>query len=455
MLKMKQRHILLLAAMAATATLSAESQKFAEDYHSTREDFRDSLMHNTRIIYMGSHDTDAPTTAAGVINGPDSTAMNLLLRYYYDQFHHTQSPDAPYFMFLSRDDRLAMGIGGCVRMRGYYDWGGAVSTSAFAPITIPVPANPENMRKIGATPAGTTLYFKVIGSQRIVGSYGLYIECNFNGYDGVGFKLKKAYATFDDWTVGYAPSTYSDPAALPPTVDAQGPSNKIAPVNVLLRWMPRVHRNWVFAVSAEMPSTTERIDNVTTGKVSNWLPDGAAFVQYEWGRTSHVRLAAIARSLNYRDLIAAKNHTLCGYGLLLSTVMHPMPAMTFYGTLNYGRGNEGVGTDLLFGRYDLLNDPDRPGRMFMPRSYGFCVGLQYDITPRVFASVSFSKSALLAGRFKQPDEYNYGLSGAVNLFWNPRPRFQAAIEYDWGRRKNFSGDARNAQRVGALVQFSF
>ena len=117
MLKMKQCHILLLAAMAATATLSAESQKFAEDYHSTREDFRDSLMHNTRIIYMGSHDADAPTTAAGVINGPDSTAMNLLLRYYYDQFHHTQSPDAPYFMFLSRDDRLAMGIGGCVRMR--------------------------------------------------------------------------------------------------------------------------------------------------------------------------------------------------------------------------------------------------------------------------------------------------------------------------------------------------
>ena len=40
----------------------------------------------------------------------------------------------PYFMFLSKDASLAGGIGGCVRMRGYFDWDGAQPTSAFARI---------------------------------------------------------------------------------------------------------------------------------------------------------------------------------------------------------------------------------------------------------------------------------------------------------------------------------
>ncbi|MDE6826334.1 MAG: hypothetical protein K2J18_06150, partial [Paramuribaculum sp.] len=51
---------------------------------------------------------------------------NILDRFYYDQFRSFQDPEAPYFLFMSRDAKLTMGIGGCVRMRGWYDWGGAI-----------------------------------------------------------------------------------------------------------------------------------------------------------------------------------------------------------------------------------------------------------------------------------------------------------------------------------------
>lgn len=30
-------------------------------------------------------------------------------------------------MFMSKDSRLAMGMGGTVRMRSYFDWGGAIA----------------------------------------------------------------------------------------------------------------------------------------------------------------------------------------------------------------------------------------------------------------------------------------------------------------------------------------
>ena len=97
--------------------------------------------------------------------------------------------------------------------------------------------DPANNSKLGATPAGSTLFFRVIGKNKTFGNYQLYLEANFNGYGGTDFHLKKAYAQLNNVTVGYASSTFSDPAALPPTVDANGPANKISPTSVLIRWM--------------------------------------------------------------------------------------------------------------------------------------------------------------------------------------------------------------------------
>lgn len=58
-------------------------------------------------------------------------------------------------MLMSKDAQLAMGIGGVVRMRGWYDWGGALNSSAFAPYDISIPTNPARDRWLGSTPSGT------------------------------------------------------------------------------------------------------------------------------------------------------------------------------------------------------------------------------------------------------------------------------------------------------------
>ena len=138
---------------------------------------------------------------------------------------------------MSKDANLAMGIGGAVRMRGYYDWGGAVPSSAFIPYLTPMNPSPTSMKHFGTTPSGTCLFFRVLGRNKTLGDYQLYIEANFNGYNSRDFLLKKAYAIINDFTIGYASSTFSDPAAVPPTVDAAGPNNKITPTSVLVRYM--------------------------------------------------------------------------------------------------------------------------------------------------------------------------------------------------------------------------
>lgn len=79
----------------------------------------DSLIASHKIVYIDGKPADAETRAY-----VDSVRRRISA-FYYDQFRHFSDPAAPYFLFMSKDARLAMGIGGCVRMRAYYDWGGA------------------------------------------------------------------------------------------------------------------------------------------------------------------------------------------------------------------------------------------------------------------------------------------------------------------------------------------
>ncbi len=443
-----KRLIFTLTAVSAIS-LTSLAQFPEGETKSLVDQMHDSILNSHKIILIDNN------KEAGYGQQYNDSIRKVIDKFYYDQFRHFSDPEAPYFLFLSRDSNLAMGIGGSVRMRGYFDWGGAIPSPAFTPYLIPMTTNPTQKRDFATTPAGTCLFFRVIGRNKTLGDYSLYIEANFNGYNSRDFHLKKAYATINDFTIGYASSTFSDPAAVPPTVDSQGPTDKLARTSVLVRWMPRVKTNWVFAVSAETPSTYIAADNTDTEKVDEWIPDGAAFVQYEWGRTSHVRLAGIVRSLSYRDMTEAKNHYLTGWGMQLSTVFHPFLPVTVYGTANYGHGYAGMGGDLLAGNYDLVGNPNKPGDMYAPASYGWNIALQYNFKPNLFVSGSFSQTRYLPSQTVSPSEYRYGLFADVNIFWNLTERIQCAAEFDLGKRKDFSGESRWAKRIGALVQFSF
>lgn len=419
---------------------------------SLRNQLTDTLARNGKIIYIDGKPHDAERLRHEI-----DSVQTLMTHFYYDQFRNSQEPGVPFFMFLSKEANMAMGLGGVVRMRAWYDWDGAMMQSAFMPSAIPMNPSPAQMRNFDSTPAGTCLYFRVMGHNKVIGPYQLYIEAGFDGYSSRDLKLKKAYAIVRDFTVGYAPSTFSDPAALPPTVDAAGPNNKLSDTQVLVRWMPTVKDRWVFAASVETPSHGIDYDNNLTGAGSNKMPDFGVFVQYQWGEhlNQHIRLSGIYRNLSYLDKVAEKGRSTGGWGLQLSSVANPHPAVTTYLNWCYGHGYASLCGDMRIGNYDLITNPEVPGRMYAPALLGGNVGLQYNFRPNLFASIMGSMSRYLPDKAIDSGHYKYGILGTVNVFWNPIPRIQVGIEYDIARRGNFDGTHRRAQRLGAMCQFSF
>ncbi|MDE6576971.1 MAG: porin [Muribaculaceae bacterium] len=403
------------------------------------------LINNTNIITMGDEK-----------NLRDSLSK-MLNRFYYDQFRHFQDPRAPYFMFMSRNGNLALGVGGVIRMRGYFDWNGSIPTSGFSPYFIPIPKDPASEKSLSANPSGTALFFTLLGHNSLLGDFRGYIEAGFSGYNNRDFKLKKAYIQSGDWTAGYATTTFEDTKAEPSTIDGAGANGINTRTNVLVRYMHTFKNNhWSVAGSVEIPSSSIDADGTTTKACSDYVPDLAAFLQYQWnGGDSHVRLSGLARVLTYRDLIEEKNYNIMGWAAQFSTVIKVLPQFNLFGIASVGRGHQSYTTDLAGGNFDLVAEPETPGKLYAPMATGYVFGLSYYFSPKVFSNIALSEQRYYPKKNPDNSQYKYGLYGAFNVFWDITPRFEIGAEYLIGKRANFNGEHGNANRITALMMLSF
>ena len=440
---------LLCGAFITLAAASASAQAVAPN-DSLLPEFaqQHAVMRSSRFFFDGDNRFSAPQR---------DSINNVINKFYLDQFRHSQDPKIPYFMFMSKDASLAMGIGGTIQIRGWFDWNGAIDDNDFEVYNISVPKDPARMKALGYTPSGTSIFYTILGRNKILGQYMGYVQGNFKGYKNINFKLKKAYLTFRDWTLGYASSTFSDPAAEPPVLDGAGSGGEMSKTNLLARWLHTNRHGWVYGGSIEMSSSqADTGGSSKTEDCPDYLPDLAALIQYQWNSgKSHVRLSGLLRGIAYRDLVAMKNRTEIGWGIQASAVAKIVNPLTMYGIISYGRGHASYSSDLSIGNYDLVPDPHNPGRLYAPPMIGFTWGATYYFRPNIYATVALGELKYLPD-FKPDDtEYKYGLFGAVNCQWEVTPRLNVGLEYLAGKRVDFDSASGSANRVNLMMQFSF
>lgn len=365
-----------------------------------------------------------------------------------------QDPKAPRFLLVDQKHKFALGIGGYVKLTASYDFRGIADNPDFITYDIPVPNNRAETSQYQMDVATSRLFLKLVGSTKALGNFVAYIETDFRGTKNA-LRLRQAYISLKGFLAGQAWSTFSDLASVPPTIDFEQANGNTTLRTVQLRYTYAISKHWEAALAVEAPragATTTQFDQL----IKQRMPDIPAYLQFGWGKQSHLRLSGLLRGLSYRNNLINENKTQLGWGVQLSGLADITPALVFYYQGTYGKGIAEYIKDMGGSNLDLVPDPHKAGDLQTLPTYALSGGLQFNFSPKVFASLSYSQVRMYSQNgYYSADEYKYAQYAVANVFWDVVPNVQLGAEYLYGRRVNMNKEAGHANRIQTMIRYNF
>lgn len=384
--------------------------------------------------------------------------INIVEDFHSTASQHFHDPKAPRFLLYDQKREIAFGIGGFIRVRTAYDFAGSPGNSfGFIPYSIPVPSDPLTKNSFRMDASKSTLFFKLLGNNSKIGKFQAYVSGDFTGNNNA-FQLNDAYVSLLGFTVGRTWSTFIDMAAVPPTVDFQGPNGAAEMRTGQMRYSRNLTSGLSFAIAVELPQTTGTYTPLETAETTQRVPDVPVYLQYNWGKgaASHIRVAGVMRNINYRNLISNKTESASGLGVQFSTRTVINPIVTFYGQATYGKGIAQYINDLSGNDLSIVRDPGNPGKMNAQEALGWFAQVQFNLTKSVYTTVGYSQAKVFPkSGVASNSDYRYGQYVVGNLFYNITGDFQLGLEYLWGNRVNVDGKKNSANCIQSVIQFNF
>lgn len=393
----------------------------------------------------------------------DSTFVIIFEENAPERFN---APKTPSFAFMSKSQKYMMGIGGYVKGTMSMDFDGAINNAAyFTTSAIPVNPQPGNDMLMQFNANQSTLFYNLVSLSDKKTKFGAYINMNFSG---VGYtpEIQDAYVTYGDLLIGRTTSLFTDAAAIPPTIDSEGPNGLTYKTNDVLNFRSHWGRGNRFSagIGLEMPSTDFTVSHEQ--RVTNqYIPDIPSYLQYAWGNNndSHIRLSSLIRNVNYRNVTQDKDNIISTYACQLSGLVTVKQKLVFYYQCVYGNGLTPYIQDVSGLKLDFVprvdntrKDKDEEGKLEQVTSMAYYAGLQYNFTPRAFMSCTFSQVAVeLPDYYKDTDMYKEAYYLATNFFWYAKPNVQFGAEYLYGKRVDQNGDNGHANRIQLMLQYNF
>lgn len=390
-------------------------------------------------------------------NNAQNSSHEVIKAMYEANGRHFQDPRAPRFLFLDRKGRVALGIGGYVKGTMSVDMGGIADNPDFVTAAIPAPPQPDMRNQFRMDASTSRLFFKLVGRNKVVGDFTVYIESDFRGTSAgyYGMRLRQAYVQLWRFRAGRSWSTFCDVMAAPPTIDFQGPSGSVIAMTTQLQYVQPIGAHWETALAVELPSATYTTRPNYNTAIAQRVPDVPSYIQYKWNEgNSHVRWSNILRWLSYRNLVADKNEFAFCWATQLSAVVQLSQHFTLYMQGAYGRGYADYLNDLSGYGYDLI-PAERNGTMTPPYALGLVGGVQYTIRPGLFISAAYSQCRLYDEPTLSSSAYRYAQYVVANAFYTPFPNCQIGVEYLYGCRNNYDGVSGSAHRINTMIQYNF
>lgn len=372
-----------------------------------------------------------------------------------------QQAHNPQFIFSTRNNRFALGIGGIVTLRTSYDFNGAMGSIDFIPYDIPMSRGYANRQRVMMDASTSRIFLKAIINSRMLGRVHIYTDMDFRGGDEFSYlpRLRSAYVEVGGFTIGRDVTTFCDLAAAPETIDFQGPNAYNFAFNEMIRYEHSFLRNHLtVGIAAEMPQVS-----ATYGEhfspIYQRVPDGIAYIQYAWGenRSSHIRASGVIRDMYLHDNVNGKNTTQLGWGAQFSGHIDLGRWVDLYMNGVYGRGITPYIQDLAGAPYDFAYNPSNPERMQTMPMWGWQAAAQINIIPgKMWLAGGYSEVRLEKHNgYLSDNQYHKGDYIFGNAFCNLSPNFTIAVEYLHGSREDMGGSKSSANRVSLMARYNF
>jgi len=262
---------------------------------------------------------------------------------------------------------------------------------------------------------------------------------------------------------GQTPSTFMDTEVFPVTLDYWGPSSRIFFLNIQLRYTPINTEKERFAIALERPGATadgtDYSNSVDLQHVRPHLPlpNLVSHYRHNW-KWGHTQVAAIVKNIGWKDVSDTAVYNLSGndvgWGINFSTVINAGKKLKFK-----FQGETGEG----FQNYTADPSPDialesNPGNVSIPVKgkalplWGFFSFAEMKWNEKLQSSFGYSMMTITNSDLQSPDAFKRGQYGLFNIRYYPVDNVMVGIEYQYGKRENFSDGFHS---LANKIQFSF
>lgn len=389
-----------------------------------------------------------------VVSGPRDS-VSTVSRVLQENAPVTPADAAlPRFAIVGKDRLFYLGIGAQLLSEGVFTWGDDMpSAYNFTPSSLER-ATAGNGGDLGFAWQSSGIHFNFVALPGTRDQIGLYFKAGFNASGGM--KCSHLYIRYRGLTAGYTNSAFTDGAAMPFTIDNEGPNGYPSMKLFNIYWTQKLPYGLSAAIGVDAPSADMTYGKYTAD-VNQRIPAVPVYVQYGYnGGDDHIRLSALVRPMQYRDTQSGSNRTPVGAGVQLSGITTLGGPVSLLYNVAYGRGigtylqdDNGIGLDAT----PSLDE----GRMALVRNLGVTAGLNMSITPNVSANVCYSHLTNWLGSHAapQPGLYRDGDYVAANVVYNLNKFVAVGMEYDYGHMNTFGDAPLHANRLQAQLALTF
>ena len=352
---------------------------------------------------------------------------------------------------ITPDKKMQLRILGSMRFSTFYDNTEMPMKSTFS--TYYIPDKNQKILNFHNSLSQTRIGFEVT---RAALNHTVFIRIETD-FDGIGnsYRIRHAYGQIGGFLVGKTWSLFSNVSDMPATVDKNGPTGAISPLNPQIRYGENyTNFSWALGLEYSEPDIYQlNYDSLNVNySTVQVFPDAIGRIGLH-GAFGSIKLSLLLNSLSIKNKDLAVDNSL-GYGASLSGKINITNGHKLYFQTAFGKSISHYMSIFSNTGQDAVYNP-KTEKFENLYSMGSYITYGYDWNPKISTNASLGVARIHNLDFQSGDVYKNSFSASVDAFWRVIDGARIGISYLYGRRTNKDNSTQNASRIWVLYYYDF